>query len=84
MREAELLKALSKGHGGVQVNMTKEKVTVSTRYRPRITQSSDILSDAAMQLGISILTWNDHYKNAPPEVIEALEAYNRRTSLLSE
>jgi hypothetical protein len=82
MRVAELLDALSKGYGGVQVNLTKERVTISTRYRPRITRSGDTLLEVAIEVGIAVLEYHEKQMNTPQEVVEALYAYNRHTLLL--
>jgi hypothetical protein len=79
MREVELLNALSRGYGGVQVNITESQVTVSTRYRPRITRTGDTLLEVAIEVGIAVLDYQEEFRNAPQDVVEALYAWNQRT-----
>lgn len=85
MKEVELLDALSKGFGGIQINMTANSVTVITRYCPRIIKSAPTLLEAAMKVGTAILEYQEMFVNAPAPpgiVLEALYAYHGRTGLL--
>jgi len=46
----ELLDALAKGPGGVQINMTETGVTVSTRYHPSVTGRGRTVREAAIKV----------------------------------
>jgi hypothetical protein len=78
MRTEELLDALAKGSGGVQVNITAKGYTVSTRYQPtRVARSKKSIHAAAWNIAQRL--WNSW---CPPEVRKALEEYDQHTEAL--
>lgn len=86
MREAELLNALAKGKGGVQVNMSKSGATVSTRYSPLVCARSETLFDATKDVArqiIEVCEKNPALKKRCRGVFDALEAYDRHSDMLA-
>ena len=76
MREQELLNALSKGPGGVQVNVTENGCTVSTRYNPKVTHCGSNIQHAALLVAMELL----RRKWCPHAVRVALQVYNEHTA----
>ena len=78
MRTEELLNALAKGPGGIQINITDKGYTVSTRYQPTLTaRSKKSIFNAAWCIAKKL--WN---RGWPPEVKAALEEYEEHTGVL--
>lgn len=75
MRTQELISALVKGSGGIQINITDTKVTVSTM---NITGEGLTIFDAAFQVAQKVLQ-----RRYPKEVVAALKKYDAYTEILS-
>ena len=85
MRETELLTALAQAPGGVQVNISRTKVRVSTRYTPSVHAEGETLFQAAFACAKKVFERVEKYpsfRQYCPDVIEALEAYDRHTEIL--
>jgi len=78
MREQELLDALAKGPGGVQVNVTETGCTVSTRYNPTVTRRGSNIQHAALLVAVEL--WRRKW--CPHAVRVALQVYDERTAIL--
>lgn len=75
MRTQELIAALAKGPGGLQINITNTKVTVSIMD---ITCKGLTIFDAAFQVAQRIID-----RDFPEEVVAALKEYDVHTEILS-
>jgi len=78
MREQELLDALAKGPGGVQVNVTENGCTVSTRYNPTVTHRGPNIQNAAFKVAAEL--WRRRW--CPHAVRVALQVYDENTAIL--
>jgi len=78
MRTQEILDALAQG-GSVQVTVTADCCTVLLLHFPYIARQGKSVFDAAFQVA-KHLAATDHMQD---ETREALEAYDRRTEILS-
>lgn len=78
MREQELLDALAKGPGGVQVNISDKGCTVSTRYYPTVVHRGPDIMHAAILVAEHIL----RMRFTPKVVLDALRDYNEHTERL--
>ena len=68
MNEKQILDALKKGPGGVQVNITEKGYTVSTTYRPAKRCHGGTIREAAF--GVAVALWSD--RRCPAAVRAAL------------
>lgn len=75
MRTQELINALAKGPGGIQINITNTKVTINVMD---ITCEGLTIFDAAFQIAKQIII--DH--DSPKEIVAALKEYDARTRIL--
>lgn len=80
MRTNELLEALAQARGGVQINVCRTGVTVATRYTP-LTKGRGANIFAAARACASNLRSRVRPGNCP-EVLRALDAYDRHTGVL--
>lgn len=81
MSEIELLTALSKADGGVQVNISASGVRVSTRYTPLVSCKGKTIFEAARDAAIrvresvkAVPSWKDGCR----KVLDALDEYDRK------
>lgn len=88
MREAELLNALSQTQGGIEVTIERGVTRVKTCYAnpPHVTTEADNLFDAAFECARQVREALDKYPSFQqfhPKLMEALEAYDNHSELLS-
>ena len=79
MRESELLHALSRQDPGFEMRVARERVALDTLYHPRLHEVGTDLFQVALAVAKQMI---DH-PDCPPEVKEALEAYNRHSQGIS-
>ncbi len=74
--ELELLDALALGMGGVQINITKGKVTIATRYHPFVRGKGTTLLEATLNTTGKVLAQYLRWRNIPTPVMDALKVYS--------
>lgn len=82
MREAELLCALAQAGRGVQVNITKTYVSVTTLYAPSARGTGKTLMEAALNCAHDLSATLNKIplcRELIPEVIKALEDYDQHS-----
>jgi len=87
MREIELLDALKQENGGVQVNLTRKGVTVSTRYTPLVKGQGDTLFKAAFECAQKVLNAvkeQPDWRKDCADVLKALAEYDHHTQILRD
>jgi hypothetical protein len=85
MREIELLNALKQADGGVQVNLTRKGVTVSTRYTPLVKGKGDTLFDAALECARKVAkAVEEHplWRKDCADVLKALDEYDQHSRFM--
>ncbi len=78
MRTSELLNALAQADPGLQCLVSAKRATVTTLYQPGFRGLGKTLFDAALQVAKSLR----EHPDCPPQVKEALEAYDQHTAFL--
>lgn len=84
-REIELLNALAKAKGGVQVNISQSRVVVTTRYTPLVRGRGDSLLTASIDAAQQVLRAVEdcpEWKDRCPDVLAALDDYDRGSAAL--
>ena len=86
MREAELIEALGKGKGGIQINVSKSGIMVTVKYVPytKIRVKTNLM-DALLKVAERVYNWHKvimPYHNRDEKLFQALVDYNNHSSML--
>ncbi len=71
----KLLDALSLGDGGVQVDVTRNCVFISTKYTPLVFGHGETLSKATTNMAKKVMEFDQKWHNAPVEVAAIKENF---------
>jgi len=85
MLEIELLTALAQANGGVQINISRNSVTVSTRYTPLIRGTGKTVFQAARECTkqlLAALKKHPTHRKYCPDVLKALDKYDKQSGYL--
>lgn len=80
-RELELLDALSLGPGGVQINITENKVTVTTQYTPLVRGEGETIIEATSDAAGKVIMYQKRWDNVPKKVMTAIRMYIARQKI---
>jgi len=80
----ELLDALSLGPGGVQINVTETKVTVTTQYTPLVRGEGETIIKATSDAAGKVIMYQKRWNNVPKKVMAAVRMYIARQKIHSD